>query len=94
MWVRKKEWLSLRKRFCEMQEGYWQASSEVVDLRIDIENLQRELKEFTGKPSVIKARVEDGSLVNAEEIVFEMENDGVLYGDWSVPPLSMVVRGQ
>ena len=91
--MRKKKWLHLQQRFCEMQEGYWQATSEVIDLKIDVENMQRKLEELVAKPPIIKARVEDGSLTNVEEVTFEVQNDGVLYGDWSLAPLSMVIRG-
>ena len=45
-WISKTEWLDIMQRMEENRAQIWELSSEVVDVRIDNENLRRKIKEY------------------------------------------------
>jgi len=49
-WVRRSEHVRLWQDYREMQNLYWQVTSEVVDLRIDKENLERKMEQLQVMP--------------------------------------------
>jgi hypothetical protein len=58
MWLPKKEWRYQQQRFRELQEDYWIMSSDLIDLRIDNENLQRKIEQLQQHSSPqLKAKI-------------------------------------
>ena len=63
MWVRKREWNRLVDDRQSCIDNYWRASSEIIDQRIDIENLERKVKELQ---SLLRHKSEVASACYAE----------------------------
>jgi hypothetical protein len=49
MWISKKEWQALQQRLYQAKVDCWEAASEVIDLKIDIDNLQRKVTQLQKK---------------------------------------------
>lgn len=45
-WISKREWRDLMQRTEENRAQIWELSSEVIDVRIDNENLRRKIEEY------------------------------------------------
>jgi len=73
--VSKRRFDGLLAEFREMQSLYWYATSEVVDLRIDLANAVEQVERLEGK-TTIKVKVVDEVLTNVEPVVLEVVEGG------------------
>jgi len=72
MWVvRQRRYESLLAEFRDMQNLYWESTSEVVDLRIDLANAAEQIARLEGKTTV-KATFVNNQPTNIEPIVFDV----------------------